>query len=62
MPTTKRKVLVTLTHSALEAVDRIALDRATLGAEPNRSDAIRWMIEQHLEREKKSRKKSTLTS
>lgn len=58
MPDYPEKILLTCTPEAVAALDEIANERAAMGGKVNRSDAMRWLIEEHLKRRKKSRKKS----
>lgn len=62
MPEYPEKILLLCTPEAVAALDEIARERATMDAKPNRSDAMRWLIAQYIERKKKSSKKSKQTA
>lgn len=59
MPDTPNKILLLCTPDMVAMLDTIATERATMGARPNRSDAMRWLVEQEAKRRKRARKPET---
>jgi metal-responsive CopG/Arc/MetJ family transcriptional regulator len=59
MPADPNKFLVTMPPDLRAELDRISEERAAESrGTANRSDTVRWLLLEHLKREKKSRKKS----
>jgi len=47
MPTENPKVLLTLTAAALSDLDQLAAERAEPDQQPNRSEAVRFLLREH---------------
>jgi hypothetical protein len=50
MPTENPKVLLTLTAAALSDLDQLAAERAEPDQQPNRSEAVRFLLREHRKR------------